>query len=139
MKQVVATVLSTLYMTVKPSKPFNPILGETYQGYLSADAHQTTNKQALFKVFAEQTSHHPPVSNFAVENSLVSIFGHFELKGSTSGNSYTIKNQGPCTVRFLDTNQQIKYALPEVVMKGIIWGTTSLQLTNSIIFIDREN
>lgn len=29
-KEVVKMVLSTLYMTVKPSKPFNPILGETY-------------------------------------------------------------------------------------------------------------
>ena len=34
MKQVVKTVLSTLYMTVKPSKPFNPVLGETYQGFM---------------------------------------------------------------------------------------------------------
>lgn len=30
MKQVIKMVFSTLYMTVKPSKPFNPFLGETY-------------------------------------------------------------------------------------------------------------
>lgn len=36
-KEVVKMVLSTLYMTVKPSKPFNPILGETYQGFLCLD------------------------------------------------------------------------------------------------------
>ena len=34
MKLVVTMVMSTLYMTVKPSKPFNPILGETYEGYM---------------------------------------------------------------------------------------------------------
>lgn len=34
MKQVIKTILSTLYMTVKPSKPFNPVLGETYQGFM---------------------------------------------------------------------------------------------------------
>ena len=34
MKLVVTMVMSTLYMTVKPSKPFNPILGETYEGFM---------------------------------------------------------------------------------------------------------
>ena len=30
MKQVVTAVFSTIYMTVKPAKPFNPIIGETF-------------------------------------------------------------------------------------------------------------
>jgi hypothetical protein len=30
MKLVVNSVFSTIYMTSKPSKPFNPILGETF-------------------------------------------------------------------------------------------------------------
>ena len=38
MKQTISMVISTLYMTVKPSKPFNPMLGETYQGYLYSHA-----------------------------------------------------------------------------------------------------
>jgi hypothetical protein len=94
MKQTVAMVLSTLYITVKPSKPFNPILGETYQGYLATDAQQSsdTDKSTIFKIYSEQTNHHPPISNFSVENSLVNIYGHFELRGSTSGNCYNIKN-----------------------------------------------
>ena len=83
MKQTISMVLSTLYMTVKPSKPFNPILGETYQGYLYAnqpdlennkedqDAFEQKKQKQVFRVFAEQTSHHPPISNFHVENDLV--------------------------------------------------------------------
>lgn len=41
MKQVIAMVISTLYMTVKPSKPFNPILGETYEGFMCEDFEYT--------------------------------------------------------------------------------------------------
>ena len=34
-------------------KPFNPILGETYQGYIRG-----------CPVYAEQISHHPPISSY---------------------------------------------------------------------------
>lgn len=35
------------------NKPFNPILGETYQGYIDD-----------CPIFIEQTSHHPPISSY---------------------------------------------------------------------------
>jgi hypothetical protein len=35
-------------------KPFNPILGETYQG----------NFDDGTEVYCEHTSHHPPITNF---------------------------------------------------------------------------
>jgi hypothetical protein len=38
-------------------KPFNPVLGETYQGCLSDGT----------KIYAEQTSHHPPVQTWNVQ------------------------------------------------------------------------
>lgn len=56
-------ITSTLYMTVKPSKPFNPILGETYEGYLCLDldgkaklvkeATEESPDADVFKIFAE--------------------------------------------------------------------------------------
>lgn len=68
-------------MTVKPSKPFNPILGETYQGFMCLDFDKATklskdypNKKEdaeVFEIFAEQTSHHPAVSNFLIESDMV--------------------------------------------------------------------
>lgn len=39
-------------------KPFNPILGETYQAQYSSG----------LQVHAEQISHHPPVSSWQVED-----------------------------------------------------------------------
>ena len=50
-------------MTVKPSKPFNPILGETYQGFmcldfdkaikLSRDYPNKKEDSEVFEIFAE--------------------------------------------------------------------------------------
>jgi hypothetical protein len=165
MKQTVRAILSTVYMTVKPSKPFNPILGESYQGYMCLDSAELLKdgrvnencaeyqrKRAddsevgevldgadIFKMYAEQTSHHPPISNFLITSKLVQIHGHFEQKGSLNKNSYLIQNKGVCHVTFLDTKQTIKYSLPDVVMTGLFFGTQQLQLNSSLIFHDEAN
>jgi hypothetical protein len=56
MKYVVGFAISGLCRTMGTDKPFNPILGETYQ----ARYHNGV------QVFAEQISHHPPISSWEV-------------------------------------------------------------------------
>lgn len=56
LNQCVLMVLSTLYMTVKPSKPFNPILGETFQGHitkLNSEGKPDLEFDDCFAVFGE--------------------------------------------------------------------------------------
>lgn len=77
----------------------------------------------MFKVFVEQTSHHPPISNFLITSRMVEISGHFEQKGSMNKNSYSIYNRGVCHIKFLDTNQKISFSLPDVVMTGLFFGS----------------
>ena len=50
-----------------------------------------------------------------------------------------MKNSGPATVHFTDSDQKIRYHLPDTCMSGLIWGSTTLSLQNSMIFIDRGN
>lgn len=52
----VAFVIGGLRRQTSTLKPFNPILGETYQGVYSSGV----------RVHAEQISHHPPVSSWQV-------------------------------------------------------------------------
>ncbi len=52
MKQTIAFGLSNSILYFYIEKPFNPILGETYQGMING----------CF-VYAEQISHHPPISS----------------------------------------------------------------------------
>ena len=54
----VAFVIGGLRRQTSTLKPFNPILGETYQGQYSSG----------LRVYAEQISHHPPVSSWQVED-----------------------------------------------------------------------
>ena len=61
------------------------------------------------------------------------------MVGANSGNSYNIKNSGPCCVHFLDTDQKIKFQLPDVIMSGILFGTMQLYLSKSMILHDKEN
>jgi len=57
---------------LKSRAPMNPILGETVQRVLPDGT----------KFFAEQTSHHPPISNFMTEgpNNCYRFSGFFEYK-----------------------------------------------------------
>ena len=48
--------ISTVHMAVAQLKPFNPILGETFQ---------TKINDVMF--YMEQTSHHPPIFNYYVK------------------------------------------------------------------------
>jgi hypothetical protein len=56
MKLVVAFALSGLCRQVSFHKPFNPILGETYQSSFPNGV----------QVYCEQISHHPPISSWQV-------------------------------------------------------------------------
>ena len=58
-------------MTMKPSKPFNPFFGETYEAYMTLGDVKNDDEADVYRVFCEQTEHHPPISNFLIENELV--------------------------------------------------------------------
>jgi len=57
-KLVLSFMISGLHLNISQRKPFNPILGETYEGFIGESP-----------VYLEQISHHPPISYFEV--------GHF--------------------------------------------------------------
>lgn len=58
-------------------KPFNPILGETFQGFFADGT----------KIDIEHTSHHPPVSHFFVQDKekKYAFYGHYEYKANLKG------------------------------------------------------
>lgn len=46
-------------------KPFNPILGETFQGYLQG-----------IPIYYEQISHHPPISSYLMKCKEYTMYGN---------------------------------------------------------------
>lgn len=91
--------MSSLHQNISFKRAFNPILGETYEGYfvyenkfvednitegvnrqatnqlvirslMTKNISQPSNlKNKFVKVFVEQVSHHPPISSYIIEHS----------------------------------------------------------------------
>ena len=75
---------------VSMKKPFNPILGETYQA-----------RAGSLKIAFEQISHHPPISAFNCWNKHDDRYwmhGYYELKATFGGNSSIGHGDGPFTI-----------------------------------------
>lgn len=64
LKRVVAMMVSTIGLTLKPSKPFLPIIGETYEAFMCMDPKEvyqniqsTTSREEynpdIFRVYSE--------------------------------------------------------------------------------------
>ncbi|XP_018782726.1 PREDICTED: oxysterol-binding protein-related protein 2-like, partial [Bactrocera latifrons] len=68
-------------------KPFNPLLGETYE-----------LRRNDFKILCEQVSHHPPISAFHAESSDYKFYGSINPKIKFMGKSINIQPKGVVTV-----------------------------------------
>jgi hypothetical protein len=115
-------------------KPFNPILGETWQARYSDGT----------QLFFEQTSHHPPISSFQVfgADDLYYFHGYHEYTASFKANGSLIGGQvGPNIIEFPDGGV-IVYQQPFVHMAGALWGERIfnwIDRDKPIQFIDEKN
>ena len=81
------TVYRSIYMTQVERgvvKPFNPLLGETYELYLPGK----------FRFFAEQVSHHPPIASFEVqgENQKYKYYGTYYPRSKFTKGTLIFRN-----------------------------------------------
>lgn len=87
LKGVLSSVMgsSLIYLTME--KPFNPILGETYQCWIDG-----------CPVYFEQVAHHPPIAAYLMKGRGYDLYGSVEAKMDLSINSGTGINEGIFTV-----------------------------------------
>lgn len=78
---------SVLYFDI--DKAFNPILGETFQGFIDG-----------CPIYAEQISHHPPISSILFLGRGYKIYGNIEAKVYVHLNSGEGVNEGLFTIEF---------------------------------------
>lgn len=101
--------------------PLNPVLGETLQRALPDGT----------KFYAEQTSHHPPITNFYLEGPQAQyrFSGHFEYKAWLSGmNSLGGSRVGRQVMSFKDGGL-VTIKDPSIEISGLTFG----ERTHSII------
>ena len=95
-------------------KPFNPLLGETYE---------YENKEKGWRMISEQVSHHPPISAGFAESKNFRFWANTDVKTTFWGKSIDIKALGPSHVILNKNNDHIVFWKPNSTVQNIILGT----------------
>ncbi|OII74476.1 oxysterol-binding protein 3 [Cryptosporidium ubiquitum] len=107
------------------SKPFNPLLGETFE---------LTHRG--FKFIAEQVMHHPPVAAYYAESDDGSwvYWGTIWSIMSFGPNSLSILPQGTVhlKIKTVDGEEEYSWERPNCIIHNIIFGTTWLEWLGDI-------
>eukprot|EP00890_Picochlorum_soloecismus_P000117 jgi/Picsp_1/1105/NSC_04588-R1_oxysterol binding family protein len=110
------------------SKPFNPIIGETWQASLSDGT----------CVYMEQISHHPPVSAVQIIGPKHCFYfhGHAQPSVTYKTNAITSYAHGERQLEFLD-GTVIDITFPEYNIKSLVSSSpTKADLSGEVVFID---
>lgn len=126
-KKILAFGLSNTTIYVDVEKPFNPILGQTYQGHIRG-----------CPIFAEQISHHPPITSILFQGRGYRVTGNFEGKVRVKMNSGEGSNDGYYTIRF-DDGHQVLFSTPAGQLSGLAMGDRRFNVRGSGLYFDEEN
>ncbi|GCB64404.1 hypothetical protein scyTo_0004601, partial [Scyliorhinus torazame] len=99
----------------RTGKPFNPLLGETYE---------MVRQDLGFKLISEQVSHHPPVSAFHAEGLTQSFVFHGSIypKLKFWGKSVEAEPKGIMTLELFKQNEAYTWTNPTCCVHNIIVG-----------------
>lgn len=110
---VAAFVISAFSHTERVRKPFNPVLGETFE---------FINPVNDMKFYAEQVSHHPPVSVSRSEGKGWVAGEVVDIKATFNGNSIEVSNVGSRYIHLTDTDDRYSWNLPTALVSNLFVG-----------------
>ncbi|CAD8095995.1 unnamed protein product [Paramecium sonneborni] len=111
MKLTLRFHMSSSMMGIQQEKPFNPILGETFQGSIKG-----------CPIYLEQTSLHPLISNYIMYGGDYKIYGAFSPVVNMGCKSLSGEQHGHSIVHFLNTNFKFQYINQPFTVYNIITG-----------------
>eukprot|EP00828_Plagiopyla_frontata_P023741 TRINITY_DN3033_c0_g2_i1.p1 TRINITY_DN3033_c0_g2~~TRINITY_DN3033_c0_g2_i1.p1 ORF type:complete len:417 (-),score=63.80 TRINITY_DN3033_c0_g2_i1:58-1308(-) len=122
---VVAFNVTSLHLGMGQNKPFNPILGETFQGKIDGNL-----------IYLEQISHHPPISSLLYFGKEVKINATLEVCVNLYPNSAAAKIKGFYKAKFEKTQQEIWFTKPQFKVKNMLMGERFINAENKVIHIN---
>jgi hypothetical protein len=130
MKHVISTAFCYIYPEHNWHKPLNPILGETYQCYLSDGSF----------TYLEQISHHPPISYLHIEgpNSMYRFYGYSTFAVKARLNHVSLEVGGHKIASFPD-GTEIKFNNTQDHFQNTMLGTCHHMLVGDFVFTDEKN
>lgn len=109
-------------------KPFNPILGETYQGRLGS-----------LSVSIQQISHHPPISSFFISNSAIEVWGNVEIVIDFGINTVDSYLSHWVHTRVKKTGSEYFIKLPDIEFGGLLYGERNYRVTNRGFIFEKKS
>jgi hypothetical protein len=122
MKWIVVYLVTVGVVGISMEKPFNPLLGETYQGWIDG-----------CPVWLEQISHHPPVSAYMMHGRGYKTFGKIEPKIELGMNSVKGLSDHENIIEF-DNGRVIKLTFMKMVIHGLLFGDREFNFEYRSIF-----
>jgi hypothetical protein len=120
-------VLSLPSLELRAEKPFNPILGETFQGFLGG-----------IPIYYEQISHHPPISAYYMKSPDFEFYGNLISYAEMGVNSGVGGNSGIMHIKFPRTGTHFECSLPPCELSGMVIGQRRFKVINRGFIVERE-
>ncbi|THD20067.1 Oxysterol-binding protein [Fasciola hepatica] len=95
----------------RTGKPFNPLLGETYELHHNG-----------FVFVAEQVSHHPPITAFHVESEHYRLWSTVQFKLRFWGKSIEVQPKGVVTLELLKPHEWYTWQNPNLAVHNVLMG-----------------
>jgi hypothetical protein len=109
----VTAILTSLFNhSVIWKQPLNPILGETFTGYIGKDT----------KFYIEQVSHHPPISYVTLYNTHFQAHGYHQANSKLRLPNVKIEIDGRFNIEMLKTGWKFVIKQPNLRIKGVMTG-----------------
>lgn len=108
-------------------KPFNPLLGETYE-----------LEREEFRIVCEQVSHHPPISAFHAESDSFVFHGSIHPKLKFWGKSVEIQPKGVVTVELKKWNEAYTWQNVNCCVHNIIVGKLWIEQYGSVEILNHN-
>lgn len=157
LKLVTVYFIQSLHVSLVGYKPFNPIIGETFQAIITPPEKEKNDKapnnsninekeqingneegNPPIHFYVEQTSHHPPIASFYGKSKNFVCYGCRESSAIGSGNSVVSHIKGPFNIKFSD-GTHIVATFPKFMMHGLVFGKKTFCYDGNLIVEDKTN
>ena len=130
LKWVTVHLLSFLHLTTTQVKPFNPIIGETFQCRIGN-----------LKIYLEHTVNHPITANFygIDDDRTYEMFGYQITDASVTPTTCMATRLGLYYVRIIKDNTLFRIRIPDALVRGTTIGDRMFSYENKCLVIDVTN
>ncbi|KXJ16295.1 oxysterol-binding protein 1 [Exaiptasia diaphana] len=118
-----STVLSRFW------KPFNPLLGETFE---------FINSDLGYALIAEQVSHHPPISALHAESDHWVFWQEYSLDTKFRGQFFKVIPTGTCHLKFKTNGHHFSWKKPITTIHNILVGSLYVDQEGDVLVTNHQ-